>query len=101
MMKNACEAMEENGSIHMQLSRDQKNATLIIADNGPGIPSEQLEKIFHPFFTTKETGTGLGLSICYKIVQDHHGTIGSRKRTRDRHSIYHNLSIVDEKCLRE
>ncbi|MDR6551446.1 ATP-binding protein [Paenibacillus qinlingensis] len=75
MMKNACEAMEANGSIHMKLSRDQKNATLIIADNGPGIPSDQLDKIFHPFFTTKETGTGLGLSICYKIVQDHHGTL--------------------------
>lgn len=75
MMKNACEAMVANGSIHMKLSRDQKNATLIIADNGPGIPSDQLEKIFHPFFTTKETGTGLGLSICYKIVQDHHGTL--------------------------
>jgi signal transduction histidine kinase len=75
MMKNACEAMEANGSIHMKLSRDQKNATLVIADNGPGIPSDQLEKIFHPFFTTKETGTGLGLSICYKIVQDHQGTL--------------------------
>ncbi|OCT17045.1 hypothetical protein A8709_23940 [Paenibacillus pectinilyticus] len=75
MMKNACEAMESNGSIHMKLSRDQKNATLIIADNGPGIPSDQLDKIFHPFFTTKETGTGLGLSICYKIVQDHQGTL--------------------------
>ncbi|MNR39297.1 Sporulation kinase E [compost metagenome] len=75
MMKNACEAMESNGSIHIKLSRDQNNATLVIADNGPGIPSDQLEKIFHPFFTTKETGTGLGLSICYKIVQDHHGTL--------------------------
>lgn len=75
IIKNACEAMEENGTIHMQLSRDPKNATLIIADNGPGIPSEQLEKIFHPFFTTKAAGTGLGLSICYKIVQDHQGTL--------------------------
>lgn len=75
MMKNACEAMEANGSIHIKLSRDPKNATLIIQDNGPGIPSEQLEKIFHPFFTTKETGTGLGLSICYKIVQDHQGSL--------------------------
>ncbi|MGG1553180.1 ATP-binding protein [Paenibacillus ferrarius] len=75
IVKNACEAMETNGSIHIQVSRDPKNATLVIADNGPGIPSEYLEQIFHPFFTTKETGTGLGLSICYKIVQDHHGTL--------------------------
>ncbi|MDD9270101.1 ATP-binding protein [Paenibacillus sp. GCM10023248] len=75
LIKNACEAMEENGVIQMQLSSDSKRATIVIADNGPGIPSDQLEKIFHPFFTTKETGTGLGLSICYKIVQDHQGTL--------------------------
>ncbi|SDM93064.1 diguanylate cyclase (GGDEF) domain-containing protein [Paenibacillus sp. yr247] len=75
IIKNACEAMEENGVVHMQLSLDPKNATMVIADNGPGIPTEQLEKIFHPFFTTKAAGTGLGLSICYKIVQDHQGTL--------------------------
>lgn len=75
IVKNACEAMEENGVVHMQLTSDTKNVTVVIADNGPGIPGEQLEKIFHPFFTTKESGTGLGLSICYKIVQDHQGTL--------------------------
>ncbi|NOV03345.1 ATP-binding protein [Paenibacillus planticolens] len=75
IVKNACEAMQENGVIHMQLMCDAKQVTVIIADNGPGIPGDQLEKIFHPFFTTKESGTGLGLSICYKIVQDHQGTL--------------------------
>ncbi|TXK85791.1 ATP-binding protein [Paenibacillus sp. N3.4] len=74
LVKNACEAMEENGLVQIKLSRDLKNATFVIADNGPGIPEDQLEKIFHPFYTTKESGTGLGLSICYKIVQDHQGT---------------------------
>jgi diguanylate cyclase (GGDEF)-like protein len=75
LIKNACEAMEKIGIIQIKLSRDQKNATMVIEDNGPGIPSELLEKIFHPFYTTKETGTGLGLSICHKIVQDHQGTL--------------------------
>ncbi|MBD0379257.1 ATP-binding protein [Paenibacillus sedimenti] len=75
LVKNACEAIEENGIIQIKLSRDQKNATLVIEDNGPGISNESLEKIFHPFYTTKESGTGLGLSICHKIVQDHQGTL--------------------------
>ncbi|NEW05372.1 diguanylate cyclase [Paenibacillus sp. SYP-B3998] len=75
LLKNACEAMEETGVIQIKLTRDQKHATLVIEDNGPGIPSELLEKIFHPFYTTKESGTGLGLSICHKIVQDHEGTL--------------------------
>lgn len=75
LVKNAFEAMEESGIVQIKLSRDQKHASLIIEDNGPGIPGDLLEKIFHPFYTTKETGTGLGLSICHKIVQDHYGTL--------------------------
>lgn len=46
-----------------------------IEDNGPGIPRENLEKIFIPFFTTDPSGTGLGLPICRKIIQAHGGSI--------------------------
>src|SRR5690606_7295827 len=46
-----------------------------VEDNGPGIPKENLEKIFIPFFTTDPAGTGLGLPICRKIAQAHGGTI--------------------------
>jgi two-component system, sporulation sensor kinase D len=46
-----------------------------VEDNGPGIPKENAEKIFIPFFTTDPSGTGLGLPICKKIVQAHGGTI--------------------------
>ncbi len=46
-----------------------------IADRGPGIPAENLERIWDPFFTTKSTGTGLGLPICQRIVADHRGRI--------------------------
>ncbi|WP_309225089.1 ATP-binding protein [Paenibacillus sp. JMULE4] len=46
-----------------------------VTDTGKGIPESELDQIFIPFYTTKESGTGLGLSICHKIVQDHEGTI--------------------------
>jgi signal transduction histidine kinase len=46
-----------------------------VADNGPGIPEEVLDKIFIPFFSTKKSGSGIGLSLCKQIVMLHRGTI--------------------------
>src|SRR5581483_2254317 len=50
-------------------------ATVRIRDNGCGIPADRIDRIFSPFFTTKEKGTGLGMAICKKIVEAHEGTI--------------------------
>ena len=50
-------------------------AGLEFADDGPGIPQEDLENIWTPFFSTKSGGTGLGLTICHKIVSEHRGMI--------------------------
>lgn len=54
--------------------------TVEITDNGGGIPTEIIENIFNPFFTTKGTGTGLGLAITKKIIDNHHGNINVRNR---------------------
>jgi len=51
-----------------------------VADTGEGIPEENLDRIFGPFFTTKKGGTGLGLSICYNIVKSHGGDIEVKSR---------------------
>jgi diguanylate cyclase (GGDEF)-like protein len=75
LVKNAYEAMQDNGMVILRLSLKKRHAVLVVQDNGEGIPSDQLEKIFHPFYTTKESGTGLGLAICHKIVQDHQGSM--------------------------
>jgi signal transduction histidine kinase len=52
-----------------------KQFHLVVSDNGPGIPAGVLDKIFNPFFTTKDTGTGLGLAIVHRVVEAHDGTI--------------------------
>lgn len=76
---NAVQAMETNGGGHLNIkispSEDVGFVDFEVSDTGGGIPAENLEKIFEPYFSTKETGTGLGLAIVQKIVEIHHGTI--------------------------
>jgi two-component system, NtrC family, sensor histidine kinase HydH len=77
LFANAYDAMTEGGLLRIttRLAHfDGKQGVEIeVEDTGPGIPAEQREHIFNPFFTTKKTGLGLGLSMVSKIVDDHHG----------------------------
>lgn len=54
---------------------EAKQFLLTVQDQGPGLPSDVMERIFNPFFTTKDTGTGLGLAIVHRVVEAHDGTI--------------------------
>ena len=79
LVDNAAEAMRESLlrvlSIETCLGERQGMAEIIVADTGPGITEEMRERLFLPWFSTRQRGTGLGLSIVAKIVQDHGGSI--------------------------
>lgn len=75
LIKNAFEAMQDQGFVRIKLTSSNDHAVLEIEDTGKGIPESELDQIFIPFYTTKDSGTGLGLAICHKIVQDHEGTM--------------------------
>lgn len=77
---NAADAMPEGGDLWVYAGIEDEQIVLRVEDSGIGIPPEFVDKVFDSFFTTKPTGTGLGLSICYRIVNDHGGsiTIGPR-----------------------
>ncbi len=81
LIKNAVEAVEKipNPSISINLSSDKNKIFIEIIDNGIGIAQEMANKIFEPYFTTKNKGTGLGLSIVKKIIEDHNGKIRIEK----------------------
>jgi C4-dicarboxylate-specific signal transduction histidine kinase len=72
---NALQAMEGTGILRLGTTLVREQVVITISDNGPGIPEAVQEKIFNPFFTTKQQGTGLGLSTSYGIIQAHAGTL--------------------------
>ena len=72
---NAFEAMETSGELTVSTKNSLKNVTVSFSDTGSGISQANIDKIFYPFFTTKEKGTGLGLSIAYRIIEEHNGRL--------------------------
>lgn len=75
LVKNASEASRAGGYITVEVEPAGSHVEVIITDNGQGILSEDLEKIFDVFYTTKKNGTGMGLSICRSIVEAHGGSL--------------------------
>jgi signal transduction histidine kinase len=72
---NAFEAMENSGVLTVSTRNGPANVTISFSDTGSGISQSNIDKIFYPFFTTKESGTGLGLSIAYRIIEEHNGRL--------------------------
>ena len=83
LILNALQAMPQGGKLRIQTSlqapgRDTKTNRAVeirVQDTGEGIPAEIQNKIFEPFFSTKEEGIGLGLSVAQRIVEEHEGII--------------------------
>jgi signal transduction histidine kinase len=81
LLLNSLDAQPDGGRIMLEVlpiaadAPDDVPATILVTDDGPGIPEELLERVFEPFVSTKETGTGLGLTICRRIIADHGGRL--------------------------
>ena len=77
LVDNAVEAMERRGTIEIETQHDPSNniVRIIVADDGPGIPLSERDKLFLPYYSTKRRGSGLGLAIVRRIVAEHGGSI--------------------------
>ncbi len=77
LVDNALEAMDRRGCIVVETVRDRTNnvVRVVVADDGPGIPAAERDKLFLPYYSTKRRGSGLGLAIVRRIIAEHGGSI--------------------------
>ncbi|MNE78277.1 Sensor protein ZraS [compost metagenome] len=88
MIRNAMEAIAERadnliGKIEVGARREGAEVRIFISDNGKGMDICTLDRLFNPFFTTKENGTGLGLSVSERIIKNHGGCISVSSRVNE------------------
>lgn len=84
LIQNAIDAMagRKDGIIQLAARKTRERNEIIVKDNGMGIPDEILDRVFVPFFTTKEKGSGIGLSLCRRILQLHGGSMRIHSETQ-------------------
>jgi len=86
-VRNAIQAMGKGGTLRVSVGRDGRWVQVVMEDTGPGIPEEEISRLFTPFHTTKTDGTGLGLAYSNKVVEGMGGRISLRNRDQKRGAI--------------
>ena len=76
LVLNGAQAMPQGGRLEVGTARENGRVRFFVKDCGPGITEEQADRLFEPFYTTKEGGIGLGLAVTKRIVEDHGGKVG-------------------------
>jgi two-component system NtrC family sensor kinase len=96
LILNAGAAMEDGGILTVSTYREEDDVVMTFADSGSGIDEADLERIFEPFYTTKDRGTGLGLAITRQIIEQHHGSIQMTSRLNQGTTVTIRLPLVRE-----
>ncbi|MEL7088621.1 MAG: ATP-binding protein [Planctomycetota bacterium] len=95
LVRNAADAMAERGGGRLTLAVESNR--VVVADTGPGLPDQVIDRIFNPFFTTRSTGTGLGLAIVHRIIDAHGGTIAVRNDPQHGGAVF-TLELPEAAC---
>lgn len=80
LLRNSLDAVrgQMKPRVEMSLGRHDNSATIVVSDNGPELDQETLERLFEPYFSTKEDGLGMGLSVSRSIIEDHGGVLSAK-----------------------
>jgi signal transduction histidine kinase len=79
---NAIQAAPQGGEVRVGVDANDSRVRIVVEDDGPGLPATDLQRVFDPFYTTKQRGTGLGLSIAFQIADQHGGDLHASNRRR-------------------
>ena len=105
LMLNAVQAMPKGGTVTIRTEKvsippnGDRFVRISVADNGVGIPENNLQRIFDPYFTTKSRGNGLGLATCYSIIKKHGGKIRVESTVGEGTEFIISLPASDQECL--
>jgi signal transduction histidine kinase len=80
LLNNARDMLPPGGLIEVAIEHDEDRVTLVVEDNGPGVPAADRERIFEPFFSTRDEGVGLGLALVRQYVTRHGGSVRCEPR---------------------
>jgi len=75
LLQNAMAATEAGGEVRLGVRQENSEIHLWVQDTGQGMTTEEIGRMFDPFFTTRKTGTGLGMAVVHQIVEQHHGRV--------------------------
>lgn len=101
LLKNSIEAMPKGGIIDLKVKeKEEGKISILIIDQGIGIPKERMSTLGEPFYTTKEKGTGLGLMTCYKIIEGHNGKLTIQSKLDEGTTIEIILPTITQSLLK-
>jgi PAS domain S-box-containing protein len=104
LVLNAVQAMPDGGTVTIRAEnavsrrKEERFVRISVADTGVGVPEQYLQKIFDPYFTTKQQGSGLGLATCYSIIRKHGGKIRAASTLGKGSTFYLSLPAAQREC---